>query len=374
MRFPTRLVAACLACVQYACPALATFWTVTSYLELDSTTRSHSSGDASDDFFNVRTVRTGVVPSAVPLSTSTRVNSYEQVTIVYVYLPPDSVPDSDIQATTDRTPSVPTVFVEPVVYTAPASCPTPFTVSTYTEVSVPSAVTARVSPTSVTTRTMSVGSGRYTFVTAFLAPGAAPLPTYTADYVYTYYVASCRNPTATGAAYYGPSYGVAAAAPSSAAAAADYRTCSLWAGGCPMLHAWVLAVAVALPTIFVLGFVESFFWFRQLMLGRAALRFGTVCWIAITLWILCFTKTSPPRSLEDQKALRIQWDGLSAATKWTLWWRWGFRHAYPEQLLGPDPSYTYFVTTQVLAVERGQEHPGGQHSGDDEQMRAKGGV
>lgn len=29
---------------------------------------------------------------------------------------------------------------------------------------------------------------------------------------------------------------------------------------------------------------------------------------------------------------------MSAGTKWKLWWRWGFRHAYPVDLLGPDPS------------------------------------
>ncbi len=42
---------------------------------------------------------------------------------------------------------------------------------------------------------------------------------------------------------------------------------------------WVIVVASVLPSLFLLGWVESFLWFRQLMPGRKALRFGTVCWI-----------------------------------------------------------------------------------------------
>jgi hypothetical protein len=315
----------------------ATFWTVTSYFQISLSTSQYGYGTYTDayTYTTTQTIRSGVTPAANPVSTSSYVYTYEDLTVIYLYVPPGSVPESDIVTTTTRDTSEKpyTVYVEPIVYTAPTSCPKAFTVATMTQVNIPSEVADRVTPTAYST---SVGAYySYTYVTAYLSPSAVPLDQEpaTSDFVYSYYIASCRNPTATGAAYYGPSHGGGSGSSSSSS---DIEVCSLLTG-CTTIRTWVIVIASVLPSLFVLGFVESYLWFRQLMLGKTAMRVGTICWILLSLWVLCFTRQVPARGLEDQAALKIQWDAMSAGTRWKLWWRWGFRNAYPVDLLGLDP-------------------------------------
>ena len=70
------------------------------------------------------------------------------------------------------------------------------------------------------------------------------------------------------------------------------------------------------------------------MLGKGCLRFGTVCWICLSLWVACFTRSQSRRSPEDQKLLREKWRQTSFGTAIKLWFKWGFRHRYPVPLLG----------------------------------------
>ncbi len=121
--------------------------------------------------------------------------------------------------------------------------------------------------------------------------------------------------------------------------------------GCTTLTTWVIVLATVLPTLFVLGFVESFFWFRALMRGRRAWRLGTISWISISLWIYCVTVITPARSREDQQVLEEQWNQMSAGTRFRLWMKWGFRHKYPVELLGPEPGSR--EARQAMAVPTG---------------------
>jgi len=324
---------------------IATFWTVTEYYQLSLSTSQYKTYTDPLFLYTYTTsypVKSGVTPTAAPVSSTTYTNRYEDLTEVTLYLPPGAVAESDLVTTTTRytgAANAYTYFVEPVVYTAPASCPTPFTVTTQTQVYVPSQVTDRVSPTSTSTSVATYGD-HYTYVTAYLPPSAVPLSTSagTSDFVYTYYIANCRNPTATGDAYYGPSGGGSGSSGSRSGGGDDsgIEVCALLTG-CTSVATYIIVIATVLPTMFVLGFLESWLWFRNLMLGRTALRFGTICWIFISLWVICATRTTPSRTLEDQARLRYQWSGMSAATRVKLWFKWGFRHAYPTQLLGPDP-------------------------------------
>jgi len=239
--------------------------------------------------------------------------------------------ETDTSTTTFRTrtrATDTTIYVEPVTYTAPASCPTPFTVETVKEVSVPLTAAATLTPTSTE-------RGYYltNYVTAYLPPGAIPATAATTDYVYRYYLSDCTNPTA----YFGTGSG-SSGSTNSDTSPLDSEVC-LRRYTCFRLRTWIIVLASVLPTLFLLGFVESFFWFRRLMHGRRALRLGTTCWALMSLWVLCFTRTAPARHPDDRPALRAQWAAMSAGTKWRLWWRWGFRHKYPVDLLGPDPRY-----------------------------------
>ncbi|UNI16960.1 hypothetical protein JDV02_003342 [Purpureocillium takamizusanense] len=177
------------------------------------------------------------------------------------------------------------------------------TISTKTY--IPSQVTNQVS---VESRVTSVGTaaGGYTFVTAYLRPSAiSTIQPQTTDYVYSYYVRNCRNPTATGKAYYGPNSGSGDSGGSGNSGSSGggddldrWGVCSALTG-CTTLKVWIIVVATILPSIFLLGFVENYIWFRRLMIGKTALRFGTVCWVLLSLWILCFTRKQPARSPED---------------------------------------------------------------------------
>jgi hypothetical protein len=335
--------AACLALLVYLPLVCADFWTVTSYFEVQTTTSQYGTYTFQQDYDTytiTRTAKSGVSPTASPISVDTSTEIYEPVVIVEVYLPAGAVAETDIQTTQPpfSTNNEITVYMESVVYTAPASCPTHFTVSTIVQVDIPTEVTDQVTPTS---RTTVIYDSTYTVVTAFLSLNAAPAALPLND-VYSDFVALCRNPTATGSAFwgpYGPPPGVSSGgSTSSGGSANNLEVCALLTG-CTSLRTWVIVVATLLPSLFVLGWLESFIWFRRLMLGKMALRFGTVCWIVISLWVLCFTRTSPARSAGDQAALRTQWNGMSAGTRWKLWWKWGFRHAYPIELLGPDPKF-----------------------------------
>ncbi|KAK3346872.1 hypothetical protein B0T25DRAFT_592887 [Lasiosphaeria hispida] len=319
--------------------ATATLWTVTSYIavsvQLD--------------------VNPTATPTARPVSSSTSIENIYDVTVVYLYVPADKVPDSDlITTTTSYKRGVATYYQQPIIYTAPSSCPTPFTFSTYTNVYVLLHATQLVTPTStassIYTPSTGTGDGKYTYITLYLPPSAVPLTRNPAtDFVYTYYISNCRNPTATGAAYYGPDSDLDSGS-------SDLVVCSVLTG-CTGWRVWVIVVATILPTLFLSGFLSSWFWLRRLMLGKGALRFGTVCWCLITLWIMCFTRHSPARTAQDQEVLKQRWAAIDAGTRVKLWFKWGFRHAYPVHILGPDPRDAATSATATATMPPGQGQP-----------------
>lgn len=114
--------------------------------------------------------------------------------------------------------------------------------------------------------------------------------------------------------------------------------------------------------LFVLGFIENIFWFRRLMLGRWALRCGTVCWWFIaTLLMIFVTKYEVGRNAEDQEELRKQWKEMSFWLKIKLWLLWGFRHKYPERWLGPKKPVS--VEERIEMGNAGGDNGGGNGGG-----------
>ena len=85
------------------------------------------------------------------------------------------------------------MYLEPLVYMAPVSCPTPFTFSTMV---VLSEVTNLVTPTSITTTVDSLGD-QFTQVTAYLPPNAVP----TTDFLFSTDITSCQIPARMSAAF-----------------------------------------------------------------------------------------------------------------------------------------------------------------------------
>jgi hypothetical protein len=324
-----------LAVLLQACSVRATaFWTYTSRFQYARETDiyTYSTYVQTYEYTSMRrTIKPKVTPTVSAVSTSTYSYSDDDLMLVYEWYPESAVAESNLEATYDYDATTTTttseysytVFYMAVTYTAPSSCPTPFTYSTDESVYVPSEVREDIVPLSTTTG--------FSYVTWYLSAGDAPF-TSTTEYYYSQYVKRCSNPYSD----YNP-YTTTTRSTSSNGGTSNnysYGTYCGYYSGCNVLAIWIIVLAVILPTLFLLGFIESWFWFRRLMLGKGAMRFGTVCWICLSLWIGCFTRFQSRRSPDDQLLLKEKWKKMSSGTAFKLWWKWGFRHAYPTELLG----------------------------------------
>ena len=277
-----------------------------------------------------------VTPTVSPTSSHTQTYTYDDLEVVSLFLPGGAVASSDLStwdpAPTDDNTDYVYAYTIPVTRTAPSSCPTPFTVTTLDAVYMPWQVTPYLTPTSTTSTTHWVPDATrvYAYVTLILNPTAIPAsqhnPTY--NQAHNEYN-SCFNPATTSPGYYSSS-----------------TFCSALTG-CVAKATWMIVVATLLPTMFVLGLVENYFWFRRLMLGRWTLRLGTVCWCLGSLWCVFLTHNVRARSKEDQVLLRQFWASLGWRARIGVWLRWGFRHRYPVETIG---SWDGSVSVPVPAV------------------------
>ncbi|KAH7093475.1 hypothetical protein FB567DRAFT_174765 [Paraphoma chrysanthemicola] len=331
------------------------YWTYTSRYAAFASPSPYTRGNGEVTTYTVtdrlRTVKPSITPTATPTSTSTYYSTYADLQIVYQYYglnagvaESDLVPERDYSATTTSTISN-VRFSMPVTMSAPASCPTPFTITTTASVTVPSQVWDRITPASKdSASTSSRSSYVYIYETWYLSAGAAPFTT-TSDFYYSYYIASCSRPpgfrtTSTGTPRSGGG--------DSSSSGSGSRFCYSYYYCDTPLKVWIIIIASVIPGLFLLGFLESWFWFRRLMLGKSAMRFGTVCWVLISLWVLCFTRMQDARSKEDQKLLQEKWKAMGSGAAFKAWWKWGFRHSYPVEHLGQ------FSRTSVGIVPAGQ--------------------
>lgn len=345
------------------------FWTYTSRLAAFPSPSLYTSANGvvrTYSYTETRTIKPTVTLSATPTSTTVFGRYYDDIQYVVQYYgigavsaESDLLPERDYSATTATT-STSIVFSMPVVMSAPASCPTPYTVTATATVDIPSVVWDQIRPTS----TVSVGLSTYlrNYVydvqTWYLSPGAAPF-TASSYSNYRYYIASCstlpsyltRSTRTVGASY-----------PTSTSNSRsggsddddDYYYCSRYSYyGCGTpLTTWIIVIASVIPGLFLLGFLESWFWFRRLMNGKSAMRFGTVCWVLISLWVMCFTRMQDARSKDDQKLLQEKWKNMGSGAAFKAWMKWGFKHRYPVEHLGQ------FSKTTVGVVPEGQPlHP-----------------
>ncbi|KAF2653591.1 hypothetical protein K491DRAFT_780166 [Lophiostoma macrostomum CBS 122681] len=349
----------------------ASFWTVTSNYELEMST-STDIYDTDTYYYTYSTTRTiskGVTPTSRAVSSETYYSTYADLEIISVFYPDNAVADSDLYPTDyldyDPTGSVGTIFLMPVTYTAPSSCSSSFTFATNETVFPPSQVVDQLTPQTIITEAPYAYS-TYTGAadeTWLLTKEAVPITT-TAEYYYEYYVASCTTPYSfsnTGLSSGGDDSG--------SGSGSSYTYCYSYYGSCTSLKIWIIIIASVIPALFLLGFLESWFWFRRLMTGRGCLRFGTVCWIGISLWVACFTRSQSARSHNDQKLLREQWNRMGSGTAFKLWWRWGFRHAYPTELLGQYSRNDVGIVPLGAAAPGSQPLVFGQGQGQQPQMQ-----
>ncbi|KAH9878068.1 hypothetical protein J1614_003285 [Plenodomus biglobosus] len=358
------------------------FWTATTrlidvYSELPYT---YYNGEiTTESFLSTRTIKNGVTPTVAATFTTTSSQYYSDVEEVYLYYPTGAVAESDLvpesrpvyglSATASLTTTT-TVYeyYMPVTMTAPSSCPTIFTVTSVASVDIPRAARALVTATS--TATGATVSDRYGDTTVsetwYLPGGAAPYPT-TDDYNYSEYIESCYTPPLP--------YKTASPTPSSTTGGGLYNNPNdssssrnsdnpgelycYWAPtGCLLpIKTIIIIVCSIVGGLFILGFLESWFWFRRLMHGRSAMRFGTVCWVLMLLLVLCATRIQDRRTEEDRILLAEKWKEMTAGAKFKAWMRYGFRHRYPEEHLGQFSRMTVGIVPPGEPLHPAMEQP-----------------
>lgn len=327
-------------------------WTVTSYYAVSITTYSYTYRNyqytttrvyTDSSLYSLKASAT-TLPASAAVSTVTLGDYDGDVETVRIYLPISAVPSSDLSVygdDTDRSSRyVYTYYVQPMAYSAPSSCPTPFTVTSSRTLSLPSAVAAQVTPTSTTSTVRDYGDGTlYTTVKAYIDKTYWPTgSSLSRDFTYSYYVSNCRNPqasstTSTSSRYRGGD--VSGPGNSNGDLNSDSSMCGADGSGCVGgVPIWGIVLAAVLPSVFLFGFVESFLWFRRLMLGKSTMRFATISWILLCPPIIFLLRRVPSRLVEDQERLREQWTGMTAGSKFRLWAKLGLRHRYPFELLG----------------------------------------
>ncbi|CBY01428.1 predicted protein [Plenodomus lingam JN3] len=336
------------------------FWTATTRL-VDVYTESpytwYEGKVTTDAFLTTRTIKNSVTPTVAATFTTTILQGHEDVELVYLYYPTGAVAEADLlpeslsvnglTPTTSLTTTTMTVYdyYMPVTMTAPSSCPTIFTVTSVASVDIPRAARALVTPTStVAGATVSDRYGDTTVSeTWYLSSGAAPFPTMD-DYNYYAYIESCYTPplpyktasptpssTTGGGLYYDPND--SSSSPGNSDSSGGYE-CYWGPTGCLSTEEIIIIVCSIVGGFFLLGFLESWFWFRRLMHGRRAMRLGTVCWILTTLIVVCVTSIQDKRTKEDQIVLAEKWKEMKAGAKFKAWMKYAFRHRYPEEFLG----------------------------------------
>ncbi|KAF2008016.1 hypothetical protein P154DRAFT_516783 [Amniculicola lignicola CBS 123094] len=355
-----RSVLRALALTAAILPVDGLFWTVTKryqyYMSVETDTYTWRSTNPYYywTYTSTATLNSGVTPTVTPLSSTTSSDTYQNIELVSLYYQTGAVPDSDLiptttASTTTSTTTTYTQYSMAVTYTPPASCSKTWKYTTSVSVYIPSEVRDQITPISVITSTgytITYSTGAYTgspWETWLLSDGAAPMTTtgWYADYYYTRDVMNCKKPGSSSSTNYDSD---------------DIKVCTLYSG-CTSLKTWIIIVATLLSTLFVLGWIESYFWFRRLMTGRSALRFGTVCWVLISLWVLCFTRRQKARPVQDHVYLKQQWSQLSFGRRLKLWFKWGFRHSYPTALLGeyvPPAGTVVYRSGQPIRGRDGQ--------------------
>ncbi|KAK4170836.1 hypothetical protein QBC36DRAFT_341186 [Triangularia setosa] len=265
-----------------------------------------------------------------------------------MYLPAGAVPRSDlvnyyVETTTSQWVPGPTWAVD-ITFTAAASCPTPFEYTTSTMITRMGSVPSALSPILLPKATAEIWTTTFTreFRTSNHEGQRTTIKethtsTLTTLHLQPTDVAPRLRPNMSENEYFrGLSWHLAnCTLPGEELPVPKWVLCPYtYAGVCSTIEPWVVIVAAVLSSIFLLGFLENFFWFRRLMLGKGCLRFGTVCWALVFIFVVGFTIHERKRSPEDQERLKEQWKLIPFGMKIKLWFKWGFRHKYPVAWLG----------------------------------------
>ncbi|CAP71396.1 uncharacterized protein PODANS_6_2350 [Podospora anserina S mat+] len=289
------------------------------------------------------TVKHTNIPTGVTPAFSIAITNIDwDIVMSTIVLPTDAIPRSELEdwsqlpSPSTRSQFTTDLWIIDHILTAPASCPTPFEFTTSTSLQpwagwFPSEfLTEYMLPkaTVLPVQTHSTKGYNPSLVREIhVKPTDLPPTRHGGPHARTYYdsVVSSLNTT-----YVQECHRPGGPRPLTQEERCPYT----YAGKCSKVEPWKVIIATVIPSVFLLGFVENFFWFGRLMMGRTALRLGTVCWILIFIFTIGFTIVEDARKPEDQSELREQWKAMPLKMKIKLWFQFGFRQRYPVDWLG----------------------------------------
>ena len=350
--------------------ATSAAWVIPTYVvrETTSATDTYIYSDISststyiDKFTQTNTVTLSITTApadATPITTITSADIYNEFTMEYIELAAADLPTPLPTAPYDpSTVPVYHYYIQKETYSNPASCSDvePWTYSTRVTVSIPSEATYQVKPTSESTEIYTGWVSTVTNVYHFIAPGT--VPTSTSSY-YSYYGSSetdaCEKPYA--AYRYDDDddddddyYNRWSTDSTSGSSGSSSRWDRYYGGS---LQTYILVIIIVIPSVFVLGFVESYFWFTKLMKGRSALRGGTLLWVFISLWTACLIRSENAGvDPEWRKEAEAKWKARGLGEKLKLWLKYGFHWSYPVAVMGErnlPPKYVPAAAAAVVA-------------------------
>ncbi|RHZ63221.1 uncharacterized protein CDV56_105825 [Aspergillus thermomutatus] len=323
--------------------AFAAPWIVTKVYEQDVYTYDYSYKTTTRTLIDEISPTASPMPAAISTTTSVTSDSYgDAVTVVQVLYPSGAGTESTYNYYNYYDSNIITHYYVNMVYTAPTSCSSQWTLTTAIPVNVPYAIEDALPATSMST-SYSVDDSQpfqpttYTKALAFIDPTQVPASSlsmlsnsykpYTMYREYGCYDSSSNSGSSY--SYDDPSDG------------GNWFYDGYYYGGISPLGILLVCLLGWFGVWLIIGLIENWFQFRRLMRGWQARRGFPISWcmlapIVSCLLLLFCRKGFQARTAEEAQVLEEKWKQLGLWRKVGLWLRWGFGFSYPP-MLGPAP-------------------------------------
>ncbi|KAF7118980.1 hypothetical protein CNMCM5793_008620 [Aspergillus hiratsukae] len=328
--------------------AFAAPWIVTEVYEQDVYTEDYSYETTTRTLIEQITPTASPMPAALSTTTSLTSNSYYGAVTVVQVLYPSGAGTEPTYNYNYYDSNIITQYYVNMVYTAPTSCSSQWTVTTAIPVNVPNAIENALPATSMST-SYSVDDSQpfqpttYTRALAFIDPTQVPassLSMLSDSYIYTMYRNyGCYDSSSNSGSTYSNS--------GSTYSNYDGGDGSSWFydgyyyGGISPLGIMLASLLGWFGVWLIIGLIENWFQFRRLMRGWQARRGFPISWCMVApivscLLLLSSRKGFQARTAEEAQVLEERWNQMGFWRKVGLWLRWGFGFSYPP-MLGPAP-------------------------------------
>lgn len=337
--------------------AFAAPWIVTKLYEQHIYTEHYGYKTTTTTDIEQITPTASPMPAALSTTTSVTSNSYYGAATVVQVLYPSGAGTEPTYNYNYYGSHIITQYYVNMVYTAPTSCSSQWTVTTAIPVNVPNGIVGALPATSMST-SYSVDDSQpfqpttYTRALAFIDPTQVPASRLSmlSDMYLDY---GCYDSSSNSGSTYSNSGSTSSNSGStyshSGSTYSNYDSCdgdnwfydTCYYGGISPLGITLASLFGWFGVWLIIGLIENWFQFRRLMRGWQARRGFPVSWCMLAPLVSCLLllfsrKGFQARTAEEAQVLEEKWNQMGFWRKVGLWLRWGFGFNYPP-ILGPAP-------------------------------------